>query len=174
MLATCCCAPWKAGTGSRHGCLFFLVERHAARLAAVYVTWPPWDVLGFGLLLSFLELSAIGIRHRIKAGAAGHGGRAWSTASDSPTPPRAQPGPPPAGRPAAPPGHADTEHGSCRATSTCLAAATQASAPVVFPCAHATHNTCTRRALAPHSAGARSGRCHSCVPCHYEPQSLHA
>jgi hypothetical protein len=24
---------------------------------------PPWDVLGFGLLLSFLELSAIGIPH---------------------------------------------------------------------------------------------------------------
>jgi hypothetical protein len=47
MLATCCCAPWKAGTGSRHGCLFFLVERHAARLAAVYVTCPPgtyWDL----------------------------------------------------------------------------------------------------------------------------------
>jgi hypothetical protein len=31
---------------------------------------------GICLLLSFLELSAIGIRHRIKAGAAGHGGRA--------------------------------------------------------------------------------------------------
>lgn len=179
MLATCCCAPWKAGTGSRHGCLFFLVERHAARLAAVYVTWPPWDVLGFGLLLSFLELSAIGIRPPSNKGRRRgprrprvvHGlglphptqGPAW-----------ASPIPLPAGRPAAPPGHADTEHGSCRATSTCLAAATQASAPVVFPCAHATHNTCTRRALAPHSAGARSGRCHSCVPCHYEPQSLHA
>jgi hypothetical protein len=183
MLATCCCAPWKAGTGSRHGCLFFLVERHAARLAAVYVTCPPGTYWDLACCCRFLSSRQSAFRIRPPSNKGRRRGprrpRVVHGLGLPPPPPRPPPGGPPppppppprrppprpAGRP--PPLVTQTRSMDHAATSTCLAAATQASAPVVFPCAHATHNTCTRRALAPHAAqeaGVRSGHAIAACP----------
>jgi len=72
MLHPLCLCVWaRPATGSRHGCLPF-PRGKACRGCSVCNL----GRTGICLLLSFLELSAIGIRHRIKDGAAGHGGRA--------------------------------------------------------------------------------------------------